>query len=66
MTIVSSATNFKVSDEPINFQVSHAIVVRVQDRENNYLVGDSNGSIVALIPYHYHSGHSKQNALKIA
>lgn len=57
-------TTLKISDELINFQVSSAIVVRVKDCENNYLVGDSKGGIVALIPYH--SRHGKQNALKIA
>ena len=59
-------TTLKMSDEFIDFDVSHVIVVRVQDRKNNYLVGDSKGSVVALIPYHYHSRDGKQNALKIA
>jgi hypothetical protein len=57
-------TNFKVSDEVIDFQISRAVVVRVQDWKNNYLVGDSKGTIVALIPYQSEDG--KQNALKIA
>lgn len=54
----------KISDELLGFQVSNAIVVRVQDWKNTYLVGDSKGGIVALIPYQSEDG--KQNALKIA
>ncbi len=57
-------TKFKVSDELIDFQISRAVVVRVQDWKNNYLVGDSKGTIVAVIPYQSEDG--KQNAFKIA
>ena len=56
--------NFKVSDELIEFEISRAIIVRVQNWGNNYLVGDSKGSIVAVILYQSKDG--KQNALKIA
>lgn len=38
--------------------------MRVQDWKNNYLVGDSKGTIVAVIPYQSEDG--KQNAFKIA
>ena len=55
---------FTVSVEFIEFDITHAIVVRVQDWKNTYLAGDFKGSIVALIPYQSENG--KQNALKIA
>lgn len=57
-------THLKVSDELLDFQILRAVVVRVQSWGNNYLVGDSKGTIVAVIPYQSEDG--KQNALKIA
>jgi hypothetical protein len=57
-------TDFKVLDEVIDFQSSRTVVVRIQDWKNNYLVGDSKGTIVTVIPYQSEDG--KQNALKIA
>lgn len=47
-----------------NWNISNAIVIRVESWKDNYLVGDHRGCIVALIPYQSEEG--KQNALNIA
>lgn len=53
-----------ILDELIDFEISQAIVVRVKNWENNFLVGNFKGAIVAVIPYQSQDG--RQNALKIA